>query len=97
MTALVELAVIGQMHLRDDAEQPAAMDGKRAIVKPPGVAQRRTDEDERHQSLRGANQPIDCADDTVMDGALQEKIVDRIARDREFRKDRERHRLLMQG
>ena len=41
LAALVELPVCRQIRLRNDAEQPAAMDHQRGIVDAPGMAQRR--------------------------------------------------------
>src|SRR5579863_9236788 len=97
VTALVELAIIGQMYLWDDAEQTAAMNGQRTIVKTSSMAQRRADEDERQQSFGGANQPIDRAGKAVLHGPLEDKIIERVAGERQFREDRERHRFPMQS
>lgn len=90
MATLVELAIIRQMNLRHDTEQPAAVNRQRAIIEPPRLAQRCADEDERHQIDGGRDEPIDAAHDGFMQCVLQQEIVDRIARQSEFGKDRER-------
>ena len=46
---LVELAVVRQVGLRHDAEDPAAVDDHRAVVDPVPVAQRRADDQHRQQ------------------------------------------------
>ena len=57
MPVLVELAVVRQVDLRHDAEQPAALDGDGRVVDAPGVAERRADEQERPQRGGAFDQP----------------------------------------
>ncbi len=97
MPALVEFAIVRQMDLRHDAEQTPAMNGERAIIEPAAMPQRRADENERHQRLRRRDEMIDSRNDAREQSLLQKQIVDRVTRERQFRKDRNRHRLLMQG
>ena len=61
MPALVELAIIRQMNFRHDAEQVAAMNRKRAIIKPPFVAQRRADKYQRQKIGRRGDEAFDRA------------------------------------
>ncbi len=50
VAALVELAVVGQEALGHHAQHAAAVDRHRAVVEPPGVAQRRAHQQQRQQA-----------------------------------------------
>ena len=97
MPALVEFAIVRQMDFRHDAEKTPAMNSERAIIEPAAMPQRRADENERHQRLRRRDEMIDSRNDAREQRLLQQQIVDRVTRERQFRKGRNRHRLLMQG
>ena len=90
MPPFVELAIIRQMDFRDDAEQAAAMNRKRAIIEPALMAQRRADEDQRHEIGGSGDEAVHRARDGGMQRVLQQKVVDRIARQRKLGKHRER-------
>ena len=81
MPALVELAVIRQKNLWHDAEQLAAMDRDRAVVKLPMRAQRRADDKHREPVPAGLDQTIDLGLDRVEQRILKQQIVDRIGRE----------------
>jgi len=86
MAMLVELGVVRQMHLRHDAKKLAAMDDERRVVEPSGVTQGRADEEQRQQIPRGLDENADLALDRLEQDVLQQQIVDRIARERQFGK-----------
>ena len=95
MPRLVEFAVVGQMHLRHHAEQPAAMDGDRRVVERAGMAQRGADQQQRQQIGGGGNDRADCCLDRVQQGGLLQQIADRVAGYAEFREHRERRTALV--
>ena len=96
MATLVELAVVRQVDLRHDAEQPAAVDRHRAIVEAAVVPERRANEDQRQQVGRGCARRVAIACfDGVEQRVLQQQIVDRVAGHAEFREQREGNALVV--
>ena len=89
MPMFVEFAVIRQMHFWHDAEKPAAVNGERAIVETRSPTQRCADENQRQQVSRGGNETVDGAFDARKQSILEQQVVDRIAGNRQFRKDGE--------
>ncbi len=80
MPALVELAIIRQVNFRHDTEQLTAMNRKRAIIKPPFVAQRRADKYQRQKIGRCRHEAFDRGGNRRVQCILQKQVVDRIAR-----------------
>src|SRR5205823_5353539 len=78
MPPLVELTVIRQEHLGDDAEQRAMVNDDAAIVETPLQPERRTDDKNREELAARTNQSIELAHDPVEHCVLKQKIVDRI-------------------
>ena len=66
---LVELAVVRQVDLRHDAEQPAAVDGDGRVVDAAGVAQRRAEEQQRQQLRRSLRPAVPIARSTASSSA----------------------------
>ena len=95
MPRLVEFAVVGQVHLRHHAEQPAAMDGHRRVVERAGMAQRRADQQQRQQIGGGCNDRGDCRLDRIQQGGLLQQIADRVAGHAKFREHGERRAALV--
>ena len=91
MPLLVELAVVRQVDLRHDAEQPAAVDGERAVVEPAadGAAARRPAAPAAGPA-DPATQRVDGVLDRVEQRVLQQQVVDRVAGEREFGEHGER-------
>src|SRR5207253_7732370 len=65
MPPLVELTVIRQKHLGDDAEQRAMVNDNAAIVEVRLQPERRTDDKRREELAARADQPIELLHDTV--------------------------------
>ena len=59
MPQFVELAVVGQMHLGHNTQQPAAMDRERAVVQRAGMAQRRANQQHGQQISRSYHELSD--------------------------------------
>ena len=95
MAPLVELAVVGQMDLGDDAEQPAAMDRERRVVQSAALADRCADQQQGHQLARACHQLVHRSRDGIEQSVLKQQIVDGVGRKGELGKDRHRHRLVV--
>ena len=95
MAALVELAVVGQVGLRHHAQQPAAMDSERRVVQPPGVAHRRTYQQQGQQGRRILHQARDRLLHRVQQRVLLQQVADGVAGHAEFGEYRHRHRLVV--
>ena len=80
MPALVEFAVVRQVDLGHDAEQPAAVHGKRAVIEAAEMPDRRAEEDERHQLAGRLHDVRHAALDRLEQGVLQQEVVDRVGR-----------------
>ena len=93
---LVELAVVRQVGLRRDAEDPAAVDDDRAVVDPVAVLERRADHDHRQQVGGGLDELGDRRTHRREEGVLQEQVVDGVAGQAELGEHRDRHALLVQ-
>ena len=87
---LVELAVVRQVDLRHDAEQPAAMDRQRAVVEPVahGAAARRPAAAATARPSLGDHLG-DRFLDRVEQRVLQQQVVDRVAGQRQLGKHRQ--------
>ena len=97
MPALVELAVVRQMHLRRDAEESSAMHRDGTIVEAPAMAKRRAEQNERQKITRTLDDPRDARLDRFEKRILQEEIVDRVAGERELREKRQRRSARIAG
>ena len=84
---LVVFAVVGQVALGNDAQQPAARDRQRAVVEAPGAADGRPDADDRRQVAARLDQPRERGLDRVEQRVLQVQIVDRVGGQRQLGKD----------
>ncbi len=94
MPALVELPIVRQVALRHHPEQPPPLHDNRAVVHPPAPPQRRPRHhhqpsqpprplrQRRHRPLRRIQQHV-----------LQQQVLDRIPRQRQLGKHRQRHPL----
>src|ERR1700730_16893902 len=78
MPPLVELAVVRQKHLGDDAEQRPVVNDDAAIVEMPLQPERRTDGKNREQLTARTNQSIELPHDPVEHCVLKQEIVDRV-------------------
>ncbi len=85
IAALVELAVVGQISLGDDAEDAAAVDHHRRVVEPARASQGRADDQHRKQFAAGVGDRGDPCFDRIQHRILQQQLVQRIGRDAEFR------------
>jgi hypothetical protein len=90
---LVVFAIIGQIALGYDAQEPAACDRQGAVVQAPRAADRRPDADHRREVAPRFDQPGHRPLDGVQQRVLQMQIVDRIGRQAELGKDDEVHAL----
>jgi hypothetical protein len=83
------------MDLGHDAEDPPFLQRDGTIVESAGMAQRRTEDEERPQCparlCQGSDRPLDAVEERV----LEQQVVDRIGGERELGEDRERGALLM--
>src|SRR5947209_1938201 len=78
MPPLVELAVIRQISLGDDAENLAPVDDEGRIVELAVPAERRSDDEQREKFLRGFDQLRDAALDRPQQRILEQQVLDRI-------------------
>lgn len=92
---LVELAIVGQEAFRDHAQHLAALDDDRGIVEAACVAQRTSDHDHRRQACAGLGQGGDRGLNRVQQRLLLQKVVDRVARQPQFREHDHSHALRM--
>ena len=90
LALLVELAVLGQVALGDDAEHAAPMDHHRGVEQPELGVQRRADDDHRRQRGAGVRDPFDRLDHGVGQRLLVQQVVDRVAGDAQLREDHQR-------
>ena len=86
MAVLVEFAIVRRIGFRHDAEQMSALDSERAIVEAVTPAHRRADEDQRPQGFGRLDEGRDRRRDAIEQSVLHDEIVDRVGRQREFRK-----------
>lgn len=93
--AFVEFAIVRQVGLGDDAEQPAAMDDQRAIVSPAAPAQRRAGDDDGHEVRAGGDQFARRRFDGVEQRRLVQQVVDGVGGQAEFRQDDDRRGFLV--
>ena len=91
MPALVKFAVIRQVNLWHDAEQPAAMNNERTVVELTLGPERGADRDHRKPVAARGDQAVDFALDRVEQRVLEQQIVDRIGRETEFGEYHQRH------
>ena len=97
MPALVELAVVRQVHLRRDPEHDAAVDDDRAVVEPVVAVQRGTDHDHRAELAAGLNDLLDRDQHRVQDRVLEEQVVDGVAGEEQLGEDRDGDPVLVAG
>ena len=96
LALLVVLAVLGQVALRHDPEQPAAVDHDRAVEQATLDRQRRPDDDHRaHPDALGAD-PLERVKHRGEQCLLVEEVVDRVGAHPELREDDER-RVVVRG
>ena len=81
MALLVELAVVGQVALRHDAQHRAAMDHHGRVVEAVAPAQRRPDDQHRQEVAAAVDQRQHRGLDGVEQRRLEEQVVERVARD----------------
>ena len=90
---LVELAVVGQVGLRGDADDLAAVDQDRAVVEAVAMAKGGAHHDEGQQ-VGGASGELDERGlDLAQQHVLQEQVVDGVAGDAELGEERDRRPL----
>ena len=77
--ALVELAVVGQVGLRRDAEDLAAVDHDRAVVDPVALHERRADDEHRQQVGARLDDLGERLLHRVEQRVLEEEVVDGVA------------------
>ena len=97
VSLLVELPIVRQEALRDRPEQPAALDGERAIVDPVAPAQGRADQEQRAEAGGGGDHPLRRGLDRVEQRLLQQQVLDRVGRERQLREYRHRRPGLVAG
>ena len=95
LAPLIELPVRGQIGLDRHAEHRAAVDHHRGVVDPVQMAQRGAHDEHRQQIGRGVDHVGKRRFDGVEQGVLQQDVLDRVARQRQLRKDRHRHAVLV--
>ena len=86
---LVELAVGGQVRLRGDAEDAAAMDDHGAVVQARAEPQWRADDEERHQITRVRGDLGDRGAGGVEHDVLHDEVVDRVTGHAQFGEHRD--------
>src|SRR5207253_10046429 len=74
MPPLVELTVIRQKQLGDDAEQRAMVNDNAAIVEMPLQPQRRTDDKRREELAARTDQSVELLHDPVENRVLKQEI-----------------------
>src|ERR1700730_349182 len=74
MPPLVELAVVRQEHLGDDAEQRAMVNDDAAIVEMPLERERRADDKSREELAARSDQAIELPHDPVEHCVLKQEI-----------------------
>ncbi len=90
LASFVELPVGRQVRLRHDTQHLAAVDHHGGVVDPVLIAQRRADHEHGHQ-FGGRDHDVEQRDlDRVEQGVLQQDVLDRIAGQRQLRKNSER-------
>ena len=94
---LVELAVVGQVGLRADAEDRPSVDDHGTVEHPGAVHERRPDHDHRQQVDAGGHDVLDRGLHGGQQRVLQQQVVDRIAAQRKLREDRHRDPVLVAG
>ncbi len=79
LAALVELPVGGQVGLRRDAEDPAAVDDDRGVVDAVAVPQRGADDEDGQQVPAALDHGAQGDLDGVQQRVLQQQVLDRVA------------------
>ena len=92
---LVELPIRRQVGLRHDAEHRAAVDDDRGVVDAVPVPQRRADHQHRQQLGGGGDDVEQRILDGIEQGVLQQDVLDRVPRQRQLGKHRQRHVVVM--
>ena len=87
---LVELAVLGEVRLRDDPEHPSAVDHHGGVEQPVLGPDRGADDDHRLERRALGDDPLDPAEHAVGQRLLVEQVLDRVARQAELGEHHER-------
>src|SRR5579883_2168624 len=76
MSPFVEFPIIGQIELRHDTQEAAAVKDDAAIIKAPLAAQRRADGNDRMEIAACLQEPLDLPLDLVQKRVLKQQILD---------------------
>ena len=93
---LVELAVVGQVALRHDAENLTLLDDDGAVVEALALTNRRADDGDGREPARTVDDGGDRAQHVVEQHVLHDEVLDAVTAEVEFGVDRGRHTLVVQ-
>ncbi len=93
LAAFIEFPVGRQIGFRHHAEQATAMDHQRRVVDPSGMAQRCANHQDGGQLFRAGQDGADRLLHRVQQRVLQQQVLDRVPRQRQFGEHREGHAL----